>query len=344
MEKKWIYRPAPKQAHVKRLQGDLGTSTHIATLLLQRGITSFDQAKLYFKPSLDNLHDPFLMKGMNRAVDRLVHAITHQEPILIYGDYDVDGVTSVSMLCNALKKLSARVDYYIPDRYKEGYGISLQAVEWAARSGFKLMISIDCGIRAVSCIQKASELGLDVVVCDHHEPGNTLPEAYAILNPKQSNCSYPFKELSGCGVGFKLLQGLTIRKHLSYKDLYSFLDLVAISIACDVVPLCGENRILAYCGLQKLHTSPNAGISTLLEVCQLSSPLHMSSIVFRLGPCINAAGRINHAHVGVQLLTSPDSSKRKLLAESLWKYNEERKVLLPKNLRSYFIKIGIKAL
>jgi single-stranded-DNA-specific exonuclease len=325
MAKRWLVRPLPATHQVGALVSDLGINPTICALLVQKGITNFDQAKAYFRPSLEALHDPFIMKDMDKAVRRLAHAIAHDEPILVYGDYDVDGVTSVSMFYGFLKALQAHTDFYIPDRYAEGYGISMQAVTWAAEAGFKLIVSLDCGIKATACIQKANTLGLDVIVADHHEPGDVLPDAYAILDPKQQDCAYPAKELSGCGVGFKLLQALTMQQGLPQENLYAYLDLVTVSIACDIVPIVGENRILAYHGLQKLNTAPRPGLKALMEIGNLTPPLSISQLVFSLGPRINAAGRMDRAHLAVHLLLASDATEAAHLARALNQKNDLRR-------------------
>ena len=325
MTKRWLFRSLPQAHQVNALTSALGIHPTIASLLVQKGITKFDQAKAYFRPSLDALHDPFIMKGMEQAVHRLGQAIAQKEPILVYGDYDVDGVTAVAMFYGYLKALHAPTDFYIPDRYTEGYGIAMQAIKWAAKAGFKLIVSLDCGIKATACIQQANALGMDVIVCDHHEPGDILPAAYAILDPKQPACTYPAKELSGCGVGFKLLQALALQQHLPEEKLYDYLDLVAVSIACDIVPIVGENRILAYHGLQKLNTTPRPGLKALMEISNLNPPLGISQLVFGLGPRINAAGRIDHASLAVRLLLAADQTAAAQLAHTLNQKNSLRR-------------------
>ncbi len=325
MLKRWHYRPLPQTDQVNALATSLGVRPTLAALLVQRGITHFDQAKSYFRPSLDDLHDPFTMKDMDKAVHRLGRAIEQKESILVYGDYDVDGVTSVAMFYGYLKSLEVTTSFYIPDRYREGYGVSMQAIEWAAKAGFKLIVSLDCGIKATDCIQEAKELGIDVIVCDHHDPGKVLPNAYAILNPKQPDCPYATQELSGCGVGFKLLQALTWQCRLSPEIPFRYLDLVAISIACDLVPIVGENRILVYHGLQKLNTTPQLGLKALMEVSNLLCPLVVSQLVFGLGPRINASGRIDHAKQAVQLLLTVDSKVAITLAQDLDRKNDLRR-------------------
>lgn len=325
MGKRWLQRPMPASDQVQALTQVLGVSPTLTSLLVQRGITTFAQAKNYFRPSLADLHDPFLMKGMERAVRRLEQAIAQRTPILVYGDYDVDGVTSVAMFYGFLRHLGVEADFYIPDRYTEGYGISMQAVEWAAQQGIGLIVSLDCGIKAVDCIQRAQELGIDVVVCDHHEPGARLPVAHAILDPKQTDCPYPAKELSGCGVGFKLLQAYTQQQGLPAEELYAYLDLVVVSIACDIVPIVGENRILAYHGLQRLNRSPRPGLQALIELGNTRHPLSIKDLVFGLGPRINAAGRIDHAHSAVQLLLAQDQLTAQTLARSINEKNSLRR-------------------
>ncbi len=325
MNKRWVFRSLPEADQVKPLSNALGTHPAITSLLLQRGISSFEQAKAYFRPSLDALHDPFAMHGMDRAVARLAQAITQKEPILVYGDYDVDGVTAVTTFYGFLKKLQANTDFYIPDRYAEGYGISMQAVEGAAKAGFKLIVSLDCGIKAITCVQRANALGIDVIICDHHEPGDVLPAAYAILDPKQQACTYPAKELSGCGVGFKLLQALTLQQQLPQENLYDYLDLVAVSIACDVVPIVGENRILTYHGLKRLNTAPRPGLQALMDIGSLNPPLNISNLVFSLGPRINAAGRVDHANLAVRLLLASSQQEAEQLAHAINKKNSLRR-------------------
>ena len=327
MNKRWLYRSSPRPEHVEALTTALGAHPVICSLLVQKGITQFDQAKSYFRPSLRELHDPFVMKDMDKAVSRLVRAIAQKEAILVYGDYDVDGTTAVAMFYGYLKELGATADYYVPDRYAEGYGISMQAVKWAAAAGFKLMVSLDCGIKATGCIQEANALGMDVIVCDHHEPDDELPPAYAILDPKRPDCLYPTKELSGCGVGFKLLQGLTQRQQLPSERLYDYLDLVVVSIACDIVPIVGENRILAHHGLQKLNTTPCPGLQALMNVSNVPPPVSISKLVFSLGPRINAAGRMEHARLAIQLLLATDSQEAVPLAQQLNQQNSLRRNL-----------------
>jgi len=327
MDKRWVFQTIPEPTAVVSLANAVGIDSSIAALLVQKGVTNFDQAKDYFRPSLDDLHDPFTMKDMDRAVGRLLQAIDNQEEILIYGDYDVDGVTSVSLVYGFLKQYHNKLRFYIPDRYKEGYGVSKQAINWASEAGISLIITLDCGIKAIDCIQQAKEAGIDVIVCDHHEPGDTLPPAWAILDPKQKACPYPFKELSGCGVGFKLLQAFLLQQNISLDSLYQYLDLVAISIACDLVPLTGENRILAYHGLKCLNTNPSFGIQAIIQVANLPWTLGISQLVFGLGPRLNAAGRVDHGSLAVNLLLAENSVTASLLARQIEDKNGFRRYL-----------------
>ncbi len=327
MKKRWLFQPLPDPQAVAHMSATLGVNPHIASLLVQKEITSFEQAKSYFRPSLQELHDPWSMKDLDKAVYRLKQALHRQEPILVYGDYDVDGVTSVAMFYGIIQELHPSTQFYIPDRYTEGYGLSQQAVKWASEAGIKLIITLDCGIKAFDCIQQAQAAGIDVIVCDHHEPDESLPPAYAILDPKQPTCGYPFKSLSGCGVGFKLLQALSLQGYFPIEKLYSYLDLVAISIACDLVPMLGENRILAYHGLNQLNNQPRPGIQAMIQVASLKRSLTATDLVFILGPRLNAAGRIEHGSLAVRLLLAQDPSIASQLARELDQKNDLRKGL-----------------
>nr|WP_316936672.1 single-stranded-DNA-specific exonuclease RecJ [Candidatus Amoebophilus asiaticus] len=322
-----MFQTMPEPTVVASLANAIGVDSSIAALLVQKGVTDFNQAKDYFRPSLADLHDPFIMKDMDKAVGRLLRAIENQEEILIYGDYDVDGVTSVSLVYGFLKQYHSKLQFYIPDRYKEGYGVSKQAINWAIETGISLIITLDCGIKATECIQQAQIAGIDVIVCDHHEPGEGLPPAYAILDPKQKTCPYPFKELSGCGVGFKLLQAFVLKQNISLDILYRYLDLVAISIACDLVPLTDENRILAYHGLKRLNNSPSFGIQAIIQVANLPWTLGISQLVFGLGPRLNAAGRVDHGSLAVNLLLAEDSVTASSLARQIEDKNGFRRYL-----------------
>lgn len=309
----------------EELSASLNINRSLASILVQRGIHSFDQAKFFFRPSLDDLHDPFLMKDMDRAVDRLTEAIANEEKILIYGDYDVDGTTAVSLVYGFLRRYYNRLDYYIPDRYKEGYGISETGISWAHDNGFSLVIALDCGIKAIDRMNQANELGVDVIICDHHLPGEGLPSAYAVLDPKRADCEYPFKELSGCGVGFKLMQGFCQQQTIDHLELYDFLDLLALSIASDIVPIVGENRIMAYYGLRKLNDQPLPGLKAIMDNSGYRGTLDISAVVFSIGPRINAMGRISHARGSIQLLLSQTEEEAKEFALKVEGKNVERR-------------------
>lgn len=323
----WEYREAPEQQTVQELKQVLNINEILTGLLVQRGITTFEQAKLYFRPSIHHLHDPFLMKDMDKAVQRLSQAIQNNERIVVYGDYDVDGSTSVSLVYSFLRRRHRNLGYYIPDRYREGYGISEEGVRKAANQGTNLIIALDCGINAHNNIALANELGMNVIVCDHHRPKPELPPAHAILDPKQADCQYPYKELCGCGVGFKLLQGYCQASGMGWEELYEYLDLVAIATASDIVPITGENRVLAYHGLIKLGESSRPGIIALKEVAGLKDPLTITNIVFGIGPRINAAGRLEHAHRAVELLVCESMEKARKLADEINTHNTSRKQL-----------------
>ncbi len=325
MNKRWMLSPSPPTPVINTLMQSLGIARPIASLLAQKGIASFEEAKSYFRPALSELHDPFLMKGMDKAITRLLTAISKQENILLYGDYDVDGTTAVALVYRLLRQYYPNIQFYIPDRHEEGYGFSSKAVDWVREAAISLIITLDCGIKDILNIQHAQEIGIDVIVCDHHEPGQELHPAYAVLDPKQKDCPYPFKELSGCGVGFKLLQAFLLRKAMNLDVLYEHLDLVAISIACDLVPLVGENRILAYHGLQQLNTKPSPGIAAMIQVAKLPTPMSISDVVFGIGPRFNAAGRISHAQLTVQLLLADNIVQARPLAHKLEAQNVSRK-------------------
>ncbi|MCV9388691.1 single-stranded-DNA-specific exonuclease RecJ [Reichenbachiella ulvae] len=325
MNKKWILKEAPKAEKVDQLQQQLGVNRIICELLVQRGIESFDEAKAFFRPDLSLIHDPFEMKNMAIAVERLTQAIYNNEKILIYGDYDVDGTTSVALTYNFLKEFSSNLFTYIPDRYTEGYGVSKKGIQWAIDHRVDLIITLDCGIRAVETTQMAVDEHIDVIICDHHLPGNVLPAAIAILDPKQKDCSYSYKELSGCGIGFKFLQGFCIQNGIEEQKLLRHLDLVAVSIASDIVPITGENRILAHFGIKKLNVDPSPGLLALMNKAGMQRPVNISNVVFGIGPRINAAGRISHASAALNLLTQDNEADAKVFAEKLNLENEERK-------------------
>lgn len=325
MSKKWVYRDLPPIELVKPLASGIKVTETLASLLVQRGYSSFEDARMFFRPHLHQLHDPFLMKDMDKAVNRLSEAIFQREKILIYGDYDVDGTTAVALVYGFLSKYHSNIDYYIPDRYDEGYGISEAGVRWAAQNGFSLVIALDCGIKAVSKVELGKSLGIDFIICDHHLPGDSLPAAYAILDPKQADCQYPYDGLSGCGVGFKLMQAFAIQNTVDLQELYLYLDLVAVSIASDIVPVTGENRVLAYFGLQKLNKSPLPGLKALKQLSGIKGEITVTKIVFGIGPRINAAGRMDHAHTAVQLLLSRNEEEAEGLAAQLDLKNDLRK-------------------
>lgn len=291
---------------------------------MQRGIKTFDEAKEFFRPSLSRLHDPFLMLNMDKAVNRLTEAVFKREKILIYGDYDVDGTTSVSLAYLFLSQFSDQLEFYIPDRYSEGYGISEKGINYAIENGFKLIIALDCGIRANDRALQSNEAGIDLIICDHHLPGEELPSAHAVLDPKQKDCNYPFKELSGCGVGFKLMEGFCQQNTIDKELLFEYLDLLAVSIASDIVPIVGENRILAHYGLKKLNQNPSAGLKSLIEVSGKKKDFTISDVVFSIGPRINAAGRLGHAKESVHLLIGK-SEETTAFADALNTRNIDRR-------------------
>lgn len=327
MQKRWTIKPQGSEEILNELAASLNINNTLANLLVQRGITTFAEAKTFFRPELSALHDPFLMKGMYVAVERIKKAVTNKEKILVYGDYDVDGTTSVALVYTFLKSFYANVDYYIPDRYSEGYGISFKGIDFAKENNFSLIIALDCGIKSVDKIKYANEKNIEFIICDHHRPGNELPAAVAILNPKQDDCPYPFKELSGCGIGFKLVQAYAQKAAIPFVELEQYLDLTAISIAADIVPINGENRILAYYGLQHINNNPRHGIKVLLDLAKAKKELTISDIVFIIGPRINAAGRIENGKKAVELLISDNTKDAEISGKSINITNTERKTI-----------------
>ncbi|KAA9332929.1 single-stranded-DNA-specific exonuclease RecJ [Hymenobacter busanensis] len=331
MLKRWIRKPAPDPQHVRDLAAALRVNEAVIALLCQRGICTFDEAKAYFRPAVDTLHDPLLMRDMDRAVQRLTEALFQEEKVLVYGDYDVDGTTSVALVYSYLRPLfgPARIDYYIPDRYTEGYGISTQGIDWAADNGFKLIVALDCGVKSVDKVAYANERGVDFIICDHHLPGAELPAAVAVLDPKRADCAYPFKELSGCGVGFKLMQALCQAQGFDEAPLHELMDLLAVSIAADIVPITGENRTLVYHGLKRLNDrtrSPRAGFDALRQLAGLrEGPLTVSSLVFGFAPRINAAGRLGDAKRAVSMLLAESAEEALAKANVVDKTNTERR-------------------
>lgn len=326
MEINWIIKPEGDSKIVENLSQSINVSNRIANLLVQRNITNYDQAKAFFRPSLDNLYNPFLMQDMHKAVDRLNMAVNNNERILVYGDYDVDGTTSVALIYSFLQKRHSNIDYYIPDRYAEGYGISYKGIDYADDNDCSLIIALDCGIKANKKIDYANNKNIDFIICDHHTPGNQIPKAVAVLDPKRADCNYPYKELSGCGVGFKLLQAFCINNKLPIKELWYYLDLVAVSIGSDIVEITGENRILAYFGLKILNSKPCVGLQALkINSGFEDKEMTISDVVFKIGPQINAAGRIKSGRDAVKLLIEKDPEYAQDLGFAIKSYNEERK-------------------
>lgn len=326
MQKRWLIKSAQNSTTVEDFRSEIKTDSIVAELLLQRGIDSFERARDFFNPSLEQLHNPFALLNMEKAVSLLDQSIENQNRILLYGDYDVDGTTAVSLLYNFLKEYTDRIDYYIPDRYKEGYGLSDQGVVFAIENNYDIVIALDCGIKAVEKVSRLKEAQIDVIICDHHTPGEVIPDAI-VLNPKQEKCNYPFKELSGCGVGFKLLDGWCVQKGVDKESLFSLLDLVAISIGADLVEVTGENRILAFKGLEVLNANPRSAFRKMMEMAGRSFPLTLTDVVFTIAPRINAAGRISSGMEAVELMTTASEEKISIAAEQIQAYNTERREL-----------------
>lgn len=327
MKKQWNLKPKADPKLIAQLQESLGVAKIVAQLLVQRGITDFKEAKSFFRPTYDQLHDPFLMKDMTLAVNRLKKALEQKENILIYGDYDVDGTTAVALMYSFLKSIHPNVAYYIPDRYSEGYGISYQGIDYAAQNNFSLIIALDCGIKAVDKVAYAQEKEIDFIICDHHRPGANVPKALAVLDPKQNDCKYPYKELSGCGVGFKLIQAYCQKNNIAFEKITHYLDLLVVSIAADIVPIIGENRVLAHYGLKQLSTEPRKGLKALMEVSDKEKNLTISDVVFGLAPRINAAGRIEHGAKAVALLVQEDIEQARSMAQKVNEHNLKRREL-----------------
>lgn len=324
MDKRWLFKDLPSQSQIDELSSLINTNPYLSTVLIQRGIADFETARKFFRPSLEHLHDPFLMKDMDKAVRRLKRALDNEEKILIYGDYDVDGTTAVSLVYRYLRKFYPDCEVYIPDRYAEGYGVSRAGVEYASTHGFSLIIALDCGIKSSDLVQLADERGIDFIICDHHLPGDAIPDAVAVLDPKRSDCQYPCGDLSGCGLGFKLVQAFA-RLYRNEEEVFEYLDLVAVSIASDIVPIVDENRVLAYYGLKKLNEDPMPGLKALKESAGIRNELDITGVVFTLGPRINAAGRVSHARAAVDLLIARTEQEAAALAEKLNLKNELRK-------------------
>lgn len=325
-ECKWLVKEPADREKVERLATEVGIDRVLAELLVKRGVETFDQARAFFRPSLANLHDPFLMKDMDKAVKRLHKAISSSEKILVYGDYDVDGTTAVTLVYSFIRKFTEKVDFYIPDRYDEGYGVSYKGIDFAAENGFGLIITLDCGIKATEKVEYARQKGIDVIICDHHLPEESLPNAVAVLDPKREDCNYPFDDLSGCGVGFKLVQAYSQEYGIAFENLTPLLDLLVVSISSDLVTMVGENRVLAHFGLKQLNEDPCKGLLAMIELSNLE-PGHITidDIVFKIGPRINAAGRMESGRLAVELLNATDRQTAMMIGEKINENNNERK-------------------
>ena len=321
---RWTLKPKPEAKKIETLQKELQVDAITASLLLQRGIETYTEAKTFFRPSFDDLHDPFLMKDMEKAVLRIEQALTNNENIIVYGDYDVDGTTSVALLSTYLKTKTVNVATYIPDRYDEGYGISYKGIDFAHDNNFSLIIALDCGIKAIEKVAYAKQKGIDFIICDHHRPGDKIPEAEAVLDPKRKDCNYPFKELCGCGVGFKLVQALASKTNKTIEDLVEYLDLVATAIGADIVPITGENRVLAYFGLQVINENPRMGFKAIIQNIKKNN-LTITDVVFIIAPRINAAGRMKHGNYAVTLLTETDYDLAVEYAIEIEQFNTSRR-------------------
>lgn len=328
MKHRWLLKPLGDTETVEKLSQELNVVTEIAQLLVQRGIKTYEEARVFFRPKLSDLHDPFLMKDMDKAVERLSYAIKNNEKILIYGDYDVDGTTAVATIYNYLIRNYQNIEYYIPDRYLEGYGLSFKGIDYAEEINCKLIITVDCGIKAIEKTNYVNQKNIDLIICDHHTPGPELPNAYAILDPKREDCNYPYKELSGCGVAFKLLQAFCQKTNDSFEELAKLLDLVVVSIGSDIVPITGENRTLAYFGLSQLNTNPQLGLKSIINIAGLENKeIQINDIVFKIGPRINAAGRLESGKTAVELLTSTNEAYVNKIAVEIDCINTNRKEL-----------------
>ena len=329
MQYKWLIKAGGSPEEIEKLKSEgLNINKAVLNMLIQRGISTYKEAESFFNSNLDDLHDSFLMADMDKAVNRIIKAIDNGEKILVYGDYDVDGTTSVAMVFSFLSRIYKKLDYYIPDRYSEGYGISTKGVDFAAENGFSIIIALDCGIKSMDKVEYATGKNIDFIICDHHTPGDKIPAAIAVLDPKRNDCNYPFKELSGCGVGFKLLQALAGKLGLEKSSLWELLDLVVVSIASDIVSITGENRILAYYGLKKINESPRTGLKAIIEVSgHKASELSISDIVFKIGPRINAAGRIESGRSAVKLLIEENHDFAAEMSGKINKQNETRQFL-----------------
>lgn len=327
MEKKWNIHQITNPEVVNQLQEVLSVDEVIAKLLELRGINSFEQAKTFFRPELKMLHNPFLMKGMEIAIDRIEKAIANKERVMIFGDYDVDGTTSVALVYSFFKPYISQIDYYIPDRYSEGYGISSQSIDFAEQNNISLIIALDCGIKAVDKIEYANTKNIDFIICDHHLPGDVIPDAIAVLDPKQHDCFYPYKELAGCGIGLKLAQAFCIRTNIDEQEAFNYLDLVVTSIASDIVPITGENRVLSYYGLKLINQNPRPGLKALIALSKVEKDLDITNLVFTIGPRINAAGRIEHGSKAVELLICDNEEEAIEFSKKINETNTQRRDL-----------------
>lgn len=325
-EREWRLRAPADPENVKQLSAELGVDPVLATLLVHRGIRTFEEARSFFRPNLSDIHDPFLMKDMDKAVERLEKAVSGNEKVLVYGDYDVDGTTAVALVYSFIRRLTSSVDFYIPDRYDEGYGVSKKGIDWAAENGFRLIITLDCGIKAIDKVEYAASKGIDIIICDHHLPESELPAAVAVLDPKREDCHYPFDDLSGCGVGFKLVQAYSAKCGIPFESLLPLLDLLVVSIASDLVSVVGENRVLAHFGLKWLNEKPRVGLKAMISLANLE-PEHITidDIVFKIGPRINAAGRMESGRLAVELLTAEDDMTAMSIGTKINDNNNERK-------------------
>ncbi len=325
-EREWRLRAPADPENVKQLSAELGVDPVLATLLVHRGIRTFEEARSFFRPNLSDIHDPFLMKDMDKAVERLEKAVSGNEKVLVYGDYDVDGTTAVALVYSFIRRLTSSVDFYIPDRYDEGYGVSKKGIDWAAENGFRLIITLDCGIKAIDKVEYAASKGIDIIICDHHLPESEIPAAVAVLDPKREDCHYPFDDLSGCGVGFKLVQAYSAKCGIPFESLLPLLDLLVVSIASDLVSVVGENRVLAHFGLKWLNEKPRVGLKAMISLANLE-PEHITidDIVFKIGPRINAAGRMESGRLAVELLTAEDDMIAMSIGTKINDNNNERK-------------------
>ena len=325
-EREWRLRAPADPENVKQLSAELGVDPVLATLLVHRGIRTFEEGRSFFRPNLSDIHDPFLMKDMDKAVERLEKAVSGNEKVLVYGDYDVDGTTAVALVYSFIRRLTSSVDFYIPDRYDEGYGVSQKGIDWAAENGFRLIITLDCGIKAIDKVEYAASKGIDIIICDHHLPESEIPAAVAVLDPKREDCHYPFDDLSGCGVGFKLVQAYSAKCGIPFESLLPLLDLLVVSIASDLVSVVGENRVLAHFGLKWLNEKPRVGLKAMISLANLE-PEHITidDIVFKIGPRINAAGRMESGRLAVELLTAEDDMTAMSIGTKINDNNNERK-------------------